>query len=40
MTENGEEIDVEMNLGKGKYYPGEPICTYNDKTVYCLTYIS
>ena len=27
MTENGEEIDVEMNLGKGKYYPGWPTCT-------------
>ena len=40
MTENGEEIDVEMNLGKGKYYPGGPTCTYNGKTVDCLTYIS
>ena len=40
MTENGEEIDVEMNIGKGKYYSGEPTCTYNGKTINCLTCIS
>ena len=37
MTENGEEIDVEMYLGKGKYYPGGPTCTYNGNTVDCLS---
>ena len=39
MTENGEEIDVEMNLGKGKYYPGGLTSTFNGKTVDCLTYV-
>jgi hypothetical protein len=40
LSASGEEIDVEMNVGKGKYYPGGPTCQYNGKTVDCLTFVS
>ena len=39
LSANGEEIDVEMNVGKGKYYPGGLSCQYNGKTVDCLIFV-
>jgi len=32
------EIDVEMNIGEGKFHPGGPKCKYNGKEVDCLAY--
>jgi hypothetical protein len=28
------------NFGKGKYFPGDPICTYRRKEVTCATFIT
>ncbi len=40
LTEDGKEIDLELNFGEGKYYPGGPTCKYNGKVVNCLTFTS
>jgi hypothetical protein len=40
LTGDGKEIDWQLNLGEGKYYPGGPKCMYNGKVVDCLTYAS
>ncbi len=40
MTEDGKEIDLELNFGEGKYYPGGTTCKYNGKVVDCLTFTS
>ena len=39
LTEDGE-IDLELNFGEGKYYPGGPTCKYNGKVVDCLVFTS
>lgn len=39
-TEDGKEIDFQLNLGEGKYYPAGLKCTYNDKLVDCCTFAS
>ncbi len=40
LTGDGKEIDFQLNLGEGKYYPGGPNCMSNGKLVDCLTYAS
>jgi hypothetical protein len=35
-TKVDEFTHLENNLGKGKQYPGGPVCTYKDKTIPCL----
>ena len=40
LTADGKEIDFELNVGEGTYYPGGPKCRYNGKIVDCLTYVS
>jgi hypothetical protein len=35
LTDDGE-IDLELNFGEGKYYPGGTTCKYNGKVVDCL----
>ena len=40
LTEDGKELDLELNFGEGKYYPGGPTCKYNGKVVDCLAYTS
>ena len=40
LTNDGKEIDFEMNFGEGKYYPGGPKCRFNGKEVDCLAYVS
>ncbi len=40
LSEDGNEINIGLNFGDGKYYPGGPSCIYNGKIVDCLTYIS
>jgi hypothetical protein len=40
LTGDGKEIDCQLNLGEGKYYPGGLKCIYNSKLVDCLTYAS
>jgi hypothetical protein len=40
LTEDGKEIDSELNFGEGKYYPGGPTFKYNGKVVDCLTLTS
>ena len=40
LTANGNNIDMDINFGEGKYYPGGPTCKYNGKVVDCLTFIS
>ena len=40
LSANGEEIDAEMNVWKGNYYPGGPTCQYNGKIFDCLTFVS
>ena len=37
LSANGEDIDIEMNVGKGKYYPGGPTCQFNGKKVHGLS---
>ena len=39
LTEDGE-IDLELNFGEGKYYPGGPTYKYNGKVVDCLVFVS
>ena len=34
------QIDFELNKGKGKFYPRGPTCEYNGKTVHCLSLCS
>jgi len=34
---NGE-VDVEQNIGEGRFHPGGPKCKYNGKEVDCLAY--
>jgi hypothetical protein len=40
LTPNGTEINIELNIGEGKYYPGGPKCKYNSKVVDCQCYVS
>ena len=40
LTADGNKIDMNLNFGEGKYYPGGPTCKYNGKVVDCLTFIS
>jgi hypothetical protein len=40
LTEDGKELDLELNFGEGKYYPGGPTCKYNGKVVDYLAYTS
>ncbi len=40
MTEGGKELDLEVNFGEGKYYPGGLTCKYDGKVVDCLAYTS
>ena len=39
LTDDGE-LDLELNFGEGKYYPGRPTCKYNGKVVDCLVFTS
>jgi hypothetical protein len=34
------KIDGECNFGEGKYFPGGLTCTYWEKTIPCMTYIT
>jgi hypothetical protein len=40
LTEDGKELDLELNFGEGKYYAGGPRCKCNGKVVDCLAYTS
>ena len=40
LTADGNKIDMDINFGEGKSYPGGPTCKYNGKVVDCLTFIS
>ena len=40
LTADGNEIELEVNFGEGKYYPGGPKCKFNGKVVECLTFVS
>ena len=40
LTADGNNIDMDINFGEGKYYPGGPTCKYNGKVVDCFTFIS
>jgi hypothetical protein len=40
LTEDGKELDLELNFGVGKYYLGGLTCKYNGKVVDCLAYTS
>ena len=39
LTDDGE-LDLELNFGESKYYPGGPTCKYNGKAVDCLIFTS
>jgi hypothetical protein len=40
LTEDGIELDLDVNFGEGKNYPGGLTCKYNGKVVACLAYTS
>ena len=39
MASDGREIHVQLSVGDGRNYPGDPKCKYKRKIFDCLTFV-